>query len=162
MSEQFAESVTYRPCASLVACRLAVEFFRVVLPATIMYASFLLGVLAVCRLSSLTAVQLTLVLPGLYLGLALSATALVAALKWLIVGRYRPRVEPMWSFFVWRTELVTALYENVAVPFLLRWFTGTPLLAPLLRLFAPASARAFTWTRPISPSSIWCMWGRTP
>jgi carbonic anhydrase/acetyltransferase-like protein (isoleucine patch superfamily) len=135
LSEQFAESVTYRPRARLVVCRLAIEFFRVVLPATIMYASFLLGVLAVRRLGNLTPLELMLLLPGLYWGLAALATGLVAALKWLIVGRYRPRVEPMWSFFVWRTELITALYENVAVPLLLRWFTGTPLAAPLLRLF---------------------------
>ena len=60
---------------------------------------------------------------------------LAAFLQVWLLGRYRARVEPMWSFFVWRTELITALYENVAVPFLLRWFTGTPLLAPLLRLF---------------------------
>jgi non-ribosomal peptide synthetase-like protein len=40
----------------------------------------------------------------------------------------------MWSHFVWRSELITALYENAAVPGLLNGFTGTPFLAPLLRL----------------------------
>ncbi len=43
-------------------------------------------------------------------------TGVVAVLKWLVVARYRPRVEPQWSHFVWRTELITGLYENVAVP----------------------------------------------
>ena len=90
-----------------------------------MYTSFLLGVLAVYRwLADLTPLELMLLLPGLYWGLAMLATGLVAALKWLIIGRYRPRVEPMWSFFVWRTELITALYENVAVPLLLRLVYG--------------------------------------
>jgi non-ribosomal peptide synthetase-like protein len=40
----------------------------------------------------------------------------------------------MWSHFVWRSELITALYESAAVPGLLGGFTGTPFLAPLLRL----------------------------
>ena len=35
------------------------------------------------------------------------------ALKWLFVGRYRPRIEPLWSHFVRRTEFVIALYETV-------------------------------------------------
>ena len=65
----------------------------------------------------------------------------MAGLKWLVVGRYRPRVEPLWSHFVWRTELITALYENVAVPGVLRWLTGTPLAAPLLRLFGARIGR---------------------
>jgi len=41
----------------------------------------------------------------------------------------------MWSSFVWRSELVTALYENVVVPWLLARLTGTPFMAPVLRLF---------------------------
>ena len=90
---------------------------------------------------------MALVLPATYFAMATLVTLTVAVLKWLVVGRYRPRVEPMWSFFVWRTELITALYENVAVPWLLRWFTGTPLLAPLLRLFgARIGARVYMET----------------
>lgn len=52
----------------------------------------------------------------------------VAALKWVIVGRYRTRVEPLWNTFVRRTELVTGLYESAAVPALLAGLTGTPML----------------------------------
>lgn len=56
-------------------------------------------------------------------------------LKWLIVGRYRPRVEPLWSLFVRRTEFVTGVYEAAAVPALLQLLAGTPMLGPVLRLF---------------------------
>ena len=44
----------------------------------------------------------------------------MAALKWVVVGRYRPRVEPLWSGFVRRTEFVTGIYEAAAVPALLQ------------------------------------------
>ena len=70
-----------------------------------------------------------------YFGVGLLVTLVTAALKWLVMGRYRPRVEPQYSHFVWRTELITGLYENVAVPWVLHWLAGTPLMAPALRLF---------------------------
>ena len=59
--------------------------------------------------------------------MAVAATPLIALL--------RPRVQPQWSHFVWRTELITGLYENVAVPWLIHWLAGTPLMAPALRMF---------------------------
>jgi hypothetical protein len=58
-----------------------------------------------------------------------------------LVGRYRPRVEPLWSGFVRRTEFVTGIYEGAAVPVLLATLTGTPLLGPLLRLFGAKVGR---------------------
>ncbi len=141
MSEQFDDSVTYHPSARLVICRLAVESLRVVLPASFAYLVMLAGLMALPWFTGLPAWSLAFVLPGFSLGMGLVVTILVALCKWVVVGRYRPRVEPMWSFFVWRTELITALYENVAVPWLLRAFTGTPLLAPLLRLFGARIGR---------------------
>ena len=48
------------------------------------------------------------------------------ALKWLVVGRYGARTAPLWSTFVWRTELVTATYENLAVANLLEPLRARP------------------------------------
>jgi non-ribosomal peptide synthetase-like protein len=141
-SEKFDEEVTYRPPARLVACRLAIEFVRVVLPPTLMYTLFFLYALAAVELAeALPAVVLAIVLPGVYLIAATAVVGAVALLKWLVVGRYRPRVEPLWSHFVWRTELITALYESVAVPWLLRWLMGTPLLPAMVRLFGAQVGR---------------------
>jgi non-ribosomal peptide synthetase-like protein len=141
-SEKFDEEVTYRPPARLVACRLAIEFVRVVLPPTLMYTLFFLYALAALELAqALPGAVLAFVLPAVYLVAAAVVVCAVAVLKWLVVGRYRPRVQPLWSHFVWRTELITALYESVAVPWLLRWLTGTPLLPLLLRLFGARFGR---------------------
>ncbi|WP_447414948.1 hypothetical protein, partial [Clostridium perfringens] len=60
-----------------------------------------------------------LTFPFLYVGFALACGLSVVLLKWLVVGRYRQTTAPLWSTFVWRTELVTATYENLAVPNLL-------------------------------------------
>jgi non-ribosomal peptide synthetase-like protein len=47
----------------------------------------------------------------------------------------------MWSPFVWRSELTTALYESAAVPGFLGAFTGTPFVGPLLRLLGARIGR---------------------
>ncbi|HKB41120.1 MAG TPA: phosphopantetheine-binding protein, partial [Gemmataceae bacterium] len=97
-SAKFDESVTFRPPARLYALRLSIEFFRLMLPAILGYALLFMGALSFLRLASLRSPLLMIaVLPALYLILALLGVGVVVALKWLIVGRYRPRVEPLWS-----------------------------------------------------------------
>jgi ABC-type polysaccharide/polyol phosphate transport system ATPase subunit len=53
VSEKFDEGLTYRPPARLVACRLAIEFFRVTLPAVLLSTFGLLGALAAAGLAAL-------------------------------------------------------------------------------------------------------------
>jgi len=50
-------------------------------------------------------------------------------LKWLLVWRYRPAERPLWSTLVWRNELLNALHEHLAVPFLVGPLTGTPFIS---------------------------------
>jgi non-ribosomal peptide synthetase-like protein len=141
-SPKFGAARTFRPPARLVACRLAVESLRVFLPPALLYAAVVLsGWLSAGLAAALPWPLLAAALPGVYFATALLLTGVVAGLKWLTVGRYRPRVEPLWSGFVWRTELMTGLYESVAVPWLLGWLSGTPLLPPLLRLFGARLGR---------------------
>lgn len=135
-SQRFDEDVTYHPSRARVVERLAIEFIRITLPPCIVgTVLFLMLLVADTAAQRLPAPWLIAVLPLALLFGGLAVTLVVAALKWAIVGRYRPRVEPLWSRFVRRTELVTGLYESAAVPALLRGLCGTPMLGPLLRLF---------------------------
>src|SRR5262245_12268204 len=84
---------------------------------------------------TISPLALLVLLPLLTGGSGIALTLMVALLKWLIVGRYRPRVEPLWSVFVRRSEFITGLYEAVSAPVLAGIFTGTPWIAPILRLF---------------------------
>jgi non-ribosomal peptide synthetase-like protein len=142
-SEAFSEEVTYRPTRRLVAARLFVEYFRVTLPATLLSLAALLAAFLELSLARRGASPLVLIAatPAVACGAGLAATLLVVALKWLLVGRYRPRVEPLWALFVRRSELITGLYESVAVPALLGMLTGTPWIAPALRLFGARIGR---------------------
>ncbi|SFM81373.1 non-ribosomal peptide synthetase terminal domain of unknown function [Pseudonocardia ammonioxydans] len=136
------EHLTFRPSRARVAERLGIEFLRATLPASVIAVSihlFLQGVSDVARGAPSWAVVLAA--PALALGTALLLVLAVAALKWLVVGTYRPRVEPLWSRFVRRSEFVTGLYEAAAVPALLTMLAGTPLLPPLLRLMGARIGR---------------------
>jgi non-ribosomal peptide synthetase-like protein len=140
-SQSFAETLTYKPPRRLVAYRLFVEFFRVVLPAALLYAVGVAAVIAGVRLLPHAAPALVLAMPALFLAASVVVTMAVAALKWAIVGRYRTRVEPLWAPFVRHSELITGLYESFTVPALAMLLTGTPWLAPVLRLFGVRMGR---------------------
>ena len=142
-SAAFGEGLTYRPSRRLVAARLAIELVRATLPVTMLILAVLVAALLELDIArSHASVPLLVgVTPVVALGMGAYATLAVAALKWLIVGRYRPRVEPLWALFVRRTELVTGLYESVAVPALIGALTGTPWIGPLLRMFGARIGR---------------------
>ncbi|MBL1258210.1 Pls/PosA family non-ribosomal peptide synthetase [Methylocystis sp. Sn-Cys] len=64
------------------------------------------------------------------------AVMLVAAgVKWTTMGRYRPQVRPMWSFWAIRNETSTVLYWGMTGRILLDYLRGTPFLPWVLRVF---------------------------
>jgi non-ribosomal peptide synthetase-like protein len=141
-SGSFSEEQTFRPPRRLVLHRLGVEFFRATLPATLFGTAFylyLLGVHALARVLPLPAVVAASPLAACAAGLTVIGCC--AGLKRLLIGVYRPRVEPLWSTFVRRTEFVTGLYEAAAVPAGVALLSGTPFLPPVLRWFGARIGR---------------------
>ncbi|HEX7480754.1 MAG TPA: Pls/PosA family non-ribosomal peptide synthetase [Polyangiales bacterium] len=135
---------TYQPPWHSYALRLFVEYFRITLPATgfAFLSCELLAILArIERGSGLGTVAL--LYPPLYFAFGIAAALLVVAAKWSLIGRYEPAEKPLWSGFVWRTELVTALHENLADGWLLWMVLGTPIVPWFFRLLG---ARIGAWT----------------
>ena len=141
-SRQFPAERTYKPTAWLYFQRGTIELSRVVLPPTFMFAGLALW-FAVLRqlIDHASPVAWLIGAPLAGLAISLATVLVVAAAKWIVIGRYVPGEHPLWSNFVWRTELITALYENVAVPALIGNLTGTPFILPLLRLFGTKIGR---------------------
>jgi non-ribosomal peptide synthetase-like protein len=134
-SRAFAPEQTFRPTRRLIAQRLAIEFVRVILPATVTVAIAALLIEAACAIRPHVSVAEWLILfPLLYSAGALAGALFAVAAKWVLMGRYRSDERPLWSTFVWRTELVTALHEHLADPLLVEWLTGTPFIAWFFRL----------------------------
>ena len=131
----FDPKSTYQPTRWLYAMRLFIEFFRITLPASSFAFLGSIMIAATMRLPAAWPLWKTLaVFPLLCMACGLLAAMIVIAIKWLLMGRYTPREAPLWSHFVWRTELVTALHEHLANPFLVEMLLGTPFAAWFFRL----------------------------
>ena len=109
---------------------------RVVLPLALVIATGYLIVVLVIPLAKADgwgiSVALALAVAGVLYGLA--SFLFVVVLKWLLIGRYRPRAAPMWTPFVWTSEAITNLYESLAEPNFLDILLGTPMLPWAMRL----------------------------
>ncbi|HEX4721396.1 MAG TPA: Pls/PosA family non-ribosomal peptide synthetase, partial [Pseudonocardiaceae bacterium] len=126
-------SRTFDPPRSLVVARALVELCRIV-PVMCAVA------LAVATLAGFAALAnrfgyAVAVLGGGPLLLAAGIVAGVVAIvaKWLLVGRFRVTEHPLWCSFVWRDELADTFIEVLAVPWLVGWIGGTPLMNVWLR-----------------------------
>jgi non-ribosomal peptide synthetase-like protein len=127
-------AATYQPPARLKVARGSVEAIRGLLPATTTV------VITECVVASLDWIGTnsnvtTLILASpLVLGLAAGAAwVLTVLVKWLVCGRYKPGLHPLWSNYVWRTELVNAMHEHVAGTWLTPYVIGTELFNTYLR-----------------------------
>jgi len=58
-----------------------------------------------------------------------------AALKWMLMGVYKPTMKPMWSWWAMRTEAVAVLYGGLVGKASLEFLRGTPFLPWALRLY---------------------------
>ena len=141
----FSDETTFNPTPQLRLQRAAIEFFRVIGPSTgfIILTSLLLSAVILIRDAASDAHWL-LLFPLLYAAAGIGACGIVIALKWLLLGKFRPGEKPLWSTFIWRNELVTSMHENLSDPFLVEKLRGTPFIAWFFRLLgAKIGKRAY-------------------
>jgi non-ribosomal peptide synthetase-like protein len=126
-------SRTFEPPKRLVWARAAVELCRVV-P---VMSGVALAVLVLAAFEGLAGqfgfAAAVLLSGGVLLGAGLVACMVTTAAKWLLVGRLRAVEHPLWSSFVWRSELADTFVEVLAGPWLVGSAVGTPLLNGWLR-----------------------------
>ena len=131
----FTETETFRPTKWLVGQRLFIEFFRITLPSTlfIIFTNVLLSSILLMK-DEIPLWRIALYFPLLYVQTGCAAALVMIGFKWLLMGYYRPCERPLWSPFVWRTEVVTSLLDNFASPFFLELLAGTPFICWFFRL----------------------------
>ena len=152
INKSFSSNRTYKPSRRLFIIRYFIEFFRVTLPATffIMMASMITNVVSYMQTQK-ELDELFIVFPLLYIGASIIGIFLIAAIKWIVIGKYKPTQKPLWSNFVWRSELVTGLYENFAVLFFMNALTGSPFVKfPLWLLGCKIGKRTCIYTTQIT------------
>jgi len=135
INNSFNEAETYLPTKLLYAKRLTMEFFKVILPITLYTFSLTLALpILLYMCVDLYFWQSVLLLPIVMIAFEVASLLIVLLAKYALIGTYKPQVKPLWSTFVWTTELITGLYETINAPFISIW-EGTPFIAWFLRLF---------------------------
>jgi non-ribosomal peptide synthetase-like protein len=136
VNKDFSDETTYSPGKLLYLKRLMIEFIRVILPTNI-YIAATYGLAYLFHyftnnFSFWTSVGLitTTAVVG-----EIALILFVVLLKFSLVGTYKPCVNPLWSDFVWKTEFVTGIYENLLSDYILTPLAGTPMLPIVMRLF---------------------------
>lgn len=145
VSAEGDQSRTYHPPVRLRVARALWELCRL-LPVFVTCGIGLLVLFALAALLAVVGPVWTLLLSGV----VMLATGAVAAgmsvfAKWLIVGAIRAGEQPLWSSFVWRTEVSDTFTEMVAAPWFARSAAGTPALAVWLRALGARIGRG-----------VWC------
>ncbi len=137
--------LTTQPSRARVIARGATELFRILFPATV---AVMLGSLIFYGLDTAAAHGLALMLlmaPVAVLLAGVVAVAVTIAVKWVLMGRYRRGDHPLWSFFVWRDEIINSCQEQLAGAMLLNFALGTPLMGIYLRAMGAKVGR-----------DVWC------
>ena len=139
------ESRTYAPTAGLRWARALWELCRIV-PVFVTCGIGLLVLFALAALVTWIGPWWTLLLSGIVM-LAAGAVAagVTTVVKWIVVGPIRAGEKPLWSSFVWRTEVSDTFTEMVAAPWFARAAAGTPALAVWLRSLGSTIGRG-----------VWC------
>ena len=155
-STPFGLEQTYRPGWKLYLERCVHETVRIILPAifVIPFASTLVGGFVYVWHAVSPAVAVA-VMPLLYAALCLLAMIVVFTFKKLLIGTYRPTVQPLWSRYVWNTETFSVILHDFGDPIFGLALQGTPFHAAFLRLLgARIGRRAFLDTLDLTESDL--------
>ena len=127
------DSRTFRPHPLLRVARAIWELCRVI--PVVATCSLGLGVLlGFAALIELWGLPLTVLASGVVMLAAGGiAAAVTSAAKWIVVGPIRVGEHPLWSSFVWRTEVSDTFVEMLAAPWFAQAAVGTPALNAWLR-----------------------------
>ncbi|KAJ2956745.1 hypothetical protein NQZ79_g7423 [Umbelopsis isabellina] len=143
-SSDVSTSHTFEPPWYLYLARMSVEVWRVALPSLLFSLTSFVLFYATTYLNELSLVNelvFWLLFPIAYILSAVYCCLMVAFFKYTIVWKYKPREAPLWSFYVWRAELIGALEESLANPILINHIRGTPLLSWWFRLLGAKIGR---------------------
>jgi non-ribosomal peptide synthetase-like protein len=135
-SNPFPPEMTIHPKIGRKIARGFIEFIRIILPETaIICGSILFIAYGHDLVVDEPLWKIILLFPFYYLFyMGIPAFLLTVLMKWVFIGKYKPKQRPMWTWAVWRSEGITSTYEALSIPFLLEYLQGTPWLPILMRV----------------------------
>ncbi len=137
---------TTDPPKRLLIARGVMDAIRILGPNTISLSIGLLDLLILDQVGGHLGIPAMIALaPLIVLCSGILSAAIAVAVKWMVIGRYSRSQHPLWSFFVWRDELINSAHEQLAGEWLLRFAIGTPLMSLYLRAMGSKVGRG-----------VWC------
>jgi non-ribosomal peptide synthetase-like protein len=128
---------TYEPSLAKKLMRAGFEALHISLPTALFIT---LGSIAIEQfigepLLSGDWVRATAMFVATSVGICAIMAVVVLMIKWLMMGRYKPQMRPMWSFWAMKTEMVAVMYWGLAGRVFNDHLRGTPFLPMMLRLY---------------------------
>ncbi|MBJ7533433.1 amino acid adenylation domain-containing protein [Rhodomicrobium vannielii ATCC 17100] len=131
----FADSKTYKPSRSMVFARACVDLLRICLPGWLSGAALVAFCYALIAIrNSHSPEETVLFSPLLSFASALGLLFAAAAVKVALRGTFHPVIKPLWSSYVWFTEVINGVFETLAAN-IMEPVLGTPYAGPCLGLF---------------------------
>ncbi|CAF1548716.1 unnamed protein product, partial [Adineta ricciae] len=137
VAPDISDEMTFRPSAHLILGRSIIDILRVIVPRVVIVLEIGIAFEIFVWSQTYNHVYLFfLLIPIVYIMVfAVPSLLFFLVLKWLLIGKYRIRQDPLWSPFVWISELITVVYEDIVCSIFLGYLEGTLFLAPMLRCF---------------------------
>lgn len=141
----FSDKETFTPPRRLFNTRLAIELFRMILPATLTLIGFFSMLYVLNILQANYSLKTTFfLLPVAELLIVLGLVAAVILLKWTIIGKLKAATKPLWSAYIWKIDIIEYAYSYFINQHLTDVVLGTPFASMLLRcLGAKIGKRVF-------------------
>lgn len=135
ISQAFSEKETFNPPKHLYILRAIIEFFRIILPNTF-YFLLLLGFFFSFDFlnTHYSLSKMFLLFPIFEIAILSILTTLAIGLKWMMMGRYRPGMKPLWSSFIWKRDCLEHLHNIFLGRMIYGFLLGTPFLSLIHRL----------------------------
>jgi non-ribosomal peptide synthetase-like protein len=135
LSPMHDASVTFNPSKKLIFKRGVFEYFKIVLPTTFLSSILIIFYqTAFYLLNNYHQLHTLYVMPILLFVVSLICVPIAIFFKYILIGTYKPNNEPLWSYFVWKNELVNSICESLVYPIFVNFWIGTPFATIFFRL----------------------------
>lgn len=132
----FTEQQIYKPTKKLYRTRLFIELIRITLPTTLAFLGLFGFLYSLTHLlNNYSLITVFLLVPCVELVIALTLVASIVATKWIMIGRLKPAVKPIWDIFIWKNDIIEYCYSYFISAHFTNLVLGTPFISLLLRAF---------------------------
>jgi non-ribosomal peptide synthetase-like protein len=131
----FSEEETFKPPKHLYFFRATFELLRIITPISF-YFLILLGFFSAADFLYLNYSEPVVyaLFPFFTIATILATVGLMIGIKWLLMGRYKVVVKPLWSLHMWKNDLINQLHNIFLNRLVLEPLTGSPYVNFILRL----------------------------